>query len=216
MDSLDFPLSPDTKQAILSIIFDCNADDSVAYISSDSYFSYYKRIVEGSRAHLTPETHKDIINLIRLFKRSEATRQAIENVLRERLLGHEPEDREEIVENWISLAIRLLLMMPTGLLLTAGRSVTVSGETKLSWKDGTVKDLVDKEFECQPTMKESVKLEKIFNARNLERIAGIKVRWTSNLVDHLRMRDDDTAVEIFHYASFLRLHQNWYGSPMHH
>jgi hypothetical protein len=61
----------------------------------------------------------------------------------------------------------------------------------------------------QKNMSESVKLEKIFNARNLEHIAGIKVRWTSNLADHLRMRDDDTAVELFHYASFLRFHQTW-------
>jgi len=57
-------------------------------------------------------------------------------------------------------------------------------------------------------MKDHVKLEKIFNAMNLEHIAGIEVRWTSNLADHLRMRDDDKAVEIFHYATFLRLHQS--------
>ncbi|KAF8854411.1 hypothetical protein BDZ45DRAFT_597067 [Acephala macrosclerotiorum] len=56
-------------------------------------------------------------------------------------------------------------------------------------------------------MTEQVKLEKIFNARNLEQIGGIKIRWTSNLADHLRMRDDDTAVELFHYVSFLRCHQ---------
>lgn len=212
MDSLNFPLSTETKRAILSAAFDCSSGGSSnpkTNLSNESYFSYYRRVVEGSRAQLIPETHKDIANLIRLFKNPEATRESIENVLRQKLWSLDPEDREEVVESWICLALRLLLMMPTGLLLTVGRSVTVSGETKLNWKEGTLKALVDKEFECLSVMKESVKLEKIFNARNLERIGGIKVRWTSNLADHLRMRDDDAAVEIFHYASFLRFHQNW-------
>ena len=98
-------------------------------------------------------------------------------------------------------------MMPTGG-LASGQSIRVSGETKLDWKDGTIKDLVNSEIVCQSDMNEGVKLEKIFNARNPERIAGIKIRWTSNLADHLRMREEDTAVEIFHYASFLRFHKN--------
>ncbi|KAH6675929.1 hypothetical protein B0J14DRAFT_477619, partial [Halenospora varia] len=56
--------------------------------------------------------------------------------------------------------------------------------------------------------KEAVKLERIFNATNLEQIAGIEVRWTSNFADHLRMRGDDKAVGIFRYATFLKLQQN--------
>jgi hypothetical protein len=99
-------------------------------------------------------------------------------------------------------------MIPIGGFLTMGRSITLSGETKLNWSDGTIKDLVNKEFVPQNRMKESVKLEKIFNAMNLEQIAGVDIRWTSNLADHLRMRDDDNAVEMFHYATFLKLHQN--------
>ena len=101
-------------------------------------------------------------------------------------------------------------MVSTGGFLTTGRSITVSGETKLNWETGSIKDLVNTHMVPQTSMKEQVKLEKIFNARNLERIAGVEIRWTTNFADHLRMRDDDTAVEIFHCASFLRLHQNWY------
>lgn len=213
MDSLQFPLGPETKQAIADTIFDCNSNDFE--LSSDSYFSYYRKVVEDSPTHLIPETHEEIVALLRLFKSPEATRDSIENVLRERLASQEPEDREEIVKNWVTFAVRLLLMMPTGPLLAANRSVTITGETKLNWKDGTLQDLVSKELVCQPVLEENVKLEKIFNARNLERIAGIEVRWTSNLADHLRMRDDDTAVEIFHYASFLRFHQNKYRPHLH-
>ena len=212
MDSLGFPLSSKTKQAILDVIFDYHSDgdiDPAIFIPSDGYFSFYTRIVEGCRARVTPETHQDIANLVNLVKHPESTRNSVEDVLRNKFLDLEPEDRDEILESWISLATRLLLMVPTRRLLTAGRSITVSGETKMNWKDGTIKDLVNKEFVHQTAMKDAVKLEKIFNARNLERIAGLEVRWTSNLADHLRMRDDDTAVEIFHYASFLRFHQTW-------
>jgi hypothetical protein len=212
MDSLDFPLSSKTKQSILDIIFDYNSDgdiDPAVYIPSDGYFSFYTRIVEGCPARVTPETHQDIANLVNLLKRPESTRNSVQDILRSKFLGHQPEDRDEILESWISLATRLLLMVPTRRLLTTGRAITVSGETKLDWKDGNIKDLVNKQFISQTAMKDTVKLEKIFNARNLERIAGLEVRWTSNLADHLRMRDDDTAVEIFHYASFLRFHQTW-------
>jgi len=48
-----------------------------------------------------------------------------------------------------------------------------------------------------------VKLEKIFNARNLGRIAGIEIEWTKNLADHLRLIDEDRKVAIFHHATYL-------------
>jgi hypothetical protein len=170
------------------------------------------------------KTHNDIIDLVRLLKQPEATRESVQNMLRKRLLDEELEEADEILEDSINLVVRLLLMVSTGGFLSARCSLIVSGETKISmytlsprywelispdWKHGTIKSLVRTQFATQRTMKESVKLEKFFNARNLEHIAGIKVRWTSNLADHLRMRDDDTAVELFHYASFLRFHQTW-------
>lgn len=42
----------------------------------------------------------------------------------------------------------------------------------------------------------------MFTARNLERVAGIRVIWTSNLADHLHLEDDDTSVRIFYHVSF--------------
>ncbi|KAL8736847.1 MAG: hypothetical protein Q9181_002262, partial [Wetmoreana brouardii] len=52
---------------------------------------------------------------------------------------------------------------------------------------------------------ETVKLPKVFTAANLEQIAGIQVQWTSNLADHLSLKDDDKKVMLFHQASFLEL-----------
>lgn len=100
-------------------------------------------------------------------------------------------------------------MIPIGPFLITGGRITVSGETYLPWKEGTITEFVSGVFSPQTCVKERVKFEKGFNARNVKLIAGIEIRWTSNFADHLRMRDDDTAVEIFPYASFLRFHQNW-------
>jgi hypothetical protein len=100
-------------------------------------------------------------------------------------------------------------MIPIGPFLATDGMITLSGETYLLWKEGTMTEFVSGIFSPQTFVKERVKLGKGFNVRNLKRIAGIEIRWTSNLADHLRMREDDTAVEIFHYVSLLRFHQNW-------
>ena len=45
-------------------------------------------------------------------------------------------------------------------------------------------------------------------------IAGIQITWTSNLADHLQMRDDDTRVANFNYASFLEYQRSRYATSM--
>lgn len=42
----------------------------------------------------------------------------------------------------------------------------------------------------------------MFTARDIDCIAGIRVRWTDNLADYLRMLDpDDKTIAIFHHVS---------------
>ena len=53
-----------------------------------------------------------------------------------------------------------------------------------------------------------VKLDRIFTTRNLERIAGLQIIWTSNILDHLRLMVDDTRIAIYHHASCLEYHKN--------
>ena len=72
-------------------------------------------------------------------------------------------------------------------------------------KNQTLSDALDKELCPKSQASETVKLPKVFTAANLEKIAGIQVQWTSNLADHLVLKDDDTKVMLFHQASFLEL-----------
>lgn len=71
--------------------------------------------------------------------------------------------------------------------------------------DQCLSDALGKELCPKPQTHETVKLPKVFTAANLEKIAGIQVQWTSNLADHLALKDDDKIVMFFHQASFLEL-----------
>ena len=78
--------------------------------------------------------------------------------------------------------------------------------TQLIWDEGNLKDFLSAYFNDPQVLSDSnIKFEKTFNAYNLERITGIKVKWTDNLIDHLRMIEaDDKTVKVFHHASFLK------------
>ncbi|EQL00722.1 FAD-binding, type 2 [Ophiocordyceps sinensis CO18] len=48
-------------------------------------------------------------------------------------------------------------------------------------------------------------LERVLNAPGLVLVANLDIIWTDNLLDHLRLTDDDRRVHIFHHVSFLEL-----------
>jgi hypothetical protein len=81
----------------------------------------------------------------------------------------------------------------------------ISGLEPVPWKQGLLTDALGCYFRPQVELQSHrPKLGKVFTARNLSRMAGIEIRWTTNLADHLRLRDDDQAVYIFHCAGFLQ------------
>lgn len=78
------------------------------------------------------------------------------------------------------------------------------GHNQLAWSGNSLKEFIHSYFHTTPALGcERVKLDETFNARNLERIAGIEIVWTDNLADHLRVTNGDKKVAIFHHASFL-------------
>lgn len=172
----------------------------------NKYFLYYAEqcrlaLHDGGR-HILARTRHDVIDIAVHLKHL-ATRLQIREILRPKLPHPPPDDADKILDNTIYLTIRLLLMISIG-----GFQYGVSHCSQLCWKDGTLNEFVQQRFNPLQVLKgASIKLEKIFNTRNLQRIAGIQVIWTDNLADHLSMRDDDTRVAIFHYASFLKHQQ---------
>jgi hypothetical protein len=205
-------ISPQSQCAIINTIWRTNLSpsDFLGESQGDSYFRNYLKhcqpALRGGGNSTLLETYGDIVNIIQLMQEPEVSRPSVKSKLRESPSDPDDGKLDEALENSINLAVRLWLMIPVGSFSHA----VGPGQTVVPWTDGTVQALLSSHFDGEPILDTPVKLGKVFNARNIERIGGIRIVWTDNLADHLRMRDDDTGVCIFHYASFLKYHQIWY------
>ncbi|KAK5651604.1 hypothetical protein OQA88_11877 [Cercophora sp. LCS_1] len=73
----------------------------------------------------------------------------------------------------------------------------------VEWKSGTLREFVHSCFGQPPRVDHGrTKLEATFDGPNLQRIAGVEIKWTDNLLDHLKMKSDDQVVLIFRHAAF--------------
>lgn len=203
---LDAPIAESTKAALETAFWDYEgAQLDLADMSLNRYWSFYqsecaKALHEGGQ-HIATRTHQDIAECVRRL-RSGQERHAVKNHLRSNLTTlHDNED--EILENSIDLAASVLLMMNF-----CSYSYGFSGRRWLNWNnDSSLRKLLGDFFHdnCAEARKGTTNLEKIFTAHNLTRIAGLEVIWTDNMLDHLRLTDDDQRVHMFHHASFLEV-----------
>ncbi|KAH7310192.1 hypothetical protein BKA65DRAFT_414092 [Rhexocercosporidium sp. MPI-PUGE-AT-0058] len=109
------------------------------------------------------------------------------------------------ISNAIDMTVSLWLMVHVGIVQRG-----VTGQTALLWREGCLKDCVAAHFQYQRVLTDRVKFERVFNARNIDRIAGVSIRWTPNLVDHLKFIEDGKkpVLHVFHHAAFLNYHQD--------
>ena len=177
-------------------------------VNYDSYFSYYTEqcnlaLYDGER-HISAKSHQDIIEIAAQI-RSHVNRKDIMLWLSSKLPSPKFENEEERINGSIDLAVRLLCMINVGEL-----QFGFSGQGGLMWSENSLQHWIKSYFHAPRVLnKEHVKLEKIFSALNLGRIAGIEIQFTSNLANHLRlMSEDDKKVAIFHNASFLISQRN--------
>ena len=199
------PLGRDTRLALAAELWQDLTTEKPSSCDLNPYFDYYETqchhgLHEQGR-HIVVRTHEDIVNIVEKLEAGHS-RDEIKNDLRKlfKTKAADRMDEGEILDNSVDLAVRLYLMVNVG----AHRSAVTRGK-KLRWEEGTVKEMLKSYFsEPQVLSNSGIRFEKTFTACNLERIAGIKIRWTNNLADHLRMvDDDDKIVAIFHHASFL-------------
>ncbi|KAH8598536.1 hypothetical protein B0O99DRAFT_44298 [Bisporella sp. PMI_857] len=199
------PIPLDVKCEILRHLwgFDVRRSNSYdSFLDYNSYFGYYTSqcsdaLHDGGR-HVSVRTHKDIIEIAHHLKNS-VSRDSVKQILRSKLPLPSPAKESELLDGSIDLVARLLFMVEFGSLqygFTGGRQVV--------WTEGTLRGCIAEYFRAPQALKqEHVKLERMFNAWNLERIAGIRIQWTNNLAEHLSLVDDDRKVAVFHHASFL-------------
>jgi hypothetical protein len=86
-----------------------------------------------------------------------------------------------------------------------------SSREHLPWSSHqTLRQAIAQHFQRERKLQpDNPRIRRLFTARHLACIGGLKIRWTNNLMAHLRLSDDDRAVFIFHNADFLR-YQSWY------
>jgi hypothetical protein len=208
---LDSPLPQSTKSAISTGLWGCTSTPAGQRLDSgstnlDAYWAYYSKectnaLHDGGR-HVASRTHADVVSCAAKL-RSGMPREDIKASLRSKLSTHHAND-DEMLDNAIDLTASLLVMANFGCY-----SYGFSGRNRVCWttttsKGSSLREFLESYFAPERKLaNESVKLEKVFKASNLDRIAGLEVVWTDNLADHLRLTDDDRRVHIFHHASFL-------------
>lgn len=175
--------------------------------ASEAYFRYYTE--QGVQAlsdrgrYATARTHNDVVAVVGWILQ-DLERHEIIARLREDLQNRQILPDDKALEGTVDLTSRLVTMMEVGSL---GCSFT--GGTRLDWEYGLLRQCIERHFGSDPVLEDNVRLEKLFVARNLGRIAGLEILWTDNLADHLRLTDDNQKVSIFHHVTFLQNHATY-------
>lgn len=194
-----FPISASVQEGLLEALWEASG----RHTSMSPYFQYYSKRIQRLRldghAGFCAEYHSDIASVGKRIL-SGATR---DEIFQEIACDAKSEHTAADINHGIDMCASLLVMTEIEL---NGSPAGLSGLTAVPWKKGSLNDSLSCYFCPQKTLQaDRPKLGKVFTARNLNRIAGIEIRWTTNLADHLRLVDDDQVVFIFHCASFLQL-----------
>lgn len=154
-----------------------------------------------------PCNYGQLLGVAEIIRNEYPSRRDLLNIIRTKLDGELP---YQVTTTLMDLAASLLTLMVVGPRLVGD----IVYDDPVEWEadmtlqpavDPGQRSLVNTVFPA-PRYADTVKLPQSFTAANLEKIAGIQVRWTSNLNHHLLLRDDDTKVMLFHHVSALQFH----------
>ena len=204
--------SSDLRCHFITTIFDLELAPMVVQSTDDAFQAFFTRYAIMCRLAANTNRAIEIIShwhfaaVVNLVKEhpDEPRHLAIN-----RIPSSEQFDWEK--HGWDSHLAETLLHLAAGTwsMLSIGRfSGDVSYDEPVSWDDKeSLNDVIRKYLPSKSLSQEMVKLPQTFTAAHLERIGGIEVIWTSNLADHLLLKDDDTKLMLFHQISILQLHK---------
>ena len=110
----------------------------------------------------------------------------------------------ETLDDLTVLSTRILTMTPVG---QATSSQKLHPTCILPWNTGSLQNAVHGYFNQPPDIPLEAKDDIIgvsLTFFNIERVSGIKVIPTDNLLDHLLLVDEDRKLCVFHHASFVK------------
>lgn len=175
-DQLDkTPTDPMVWSEIGLILWD--QQNGAKDIQKCSFAKYYKEqcgfAFEESGKYIICKTHSEILRIATQIKAGTSREKISEDLWKKlRNAPSQSDSTQKRIDNSIDLAARLLVMMAFGKPLHG----MLMRCDELHWDNGTLKETVRKYFEEQISdSKEYVKLESLFNAQNLVRIAGLEI-----------------------------------------
>jgi len=224
--TLSQPLQlPALRCFFLNRIFDIELTPSNVESQDDGFESFFARyallckLAVNSNREIDTFTHWQLTKVIEYMKKPLATRnEVLEEITEREAFMWEGELRERNVAE-----ILLDLVAGMWLILSIGRFPgDISYDEPIVWEDNDglynpqrqTPGLINRHFPADFDSEELVKLPQSFTAAHLEQIGGIEVIWTSNLADHLFLKDDDTKLMLFHQVSILSLHKTSNTSPL--
>lgn len=210
-------------------------DEKGGFVDYEPFFEYYldqcTHALRDRGKHVSVRTHRDILEIAELVKNPANTREDVVRKLRLTAgcskCGEDDDDasatssciapdspvtaklahvhvNDESVYGSVDLVARLLTMVNFG-----GFDAGLGPRGRLAWTDGSLGESVREYFDKTPTLTmKAVQLEKVFNARNLQRFTGMQIEWTDNLADHLRMCEFDKKIRLYHHVTFLENHKS--------
>ena len=181
--------------------------------TDDAYESFFNRysllckLAANKSREVESITHWHLVEIITLLKRHDTTRgDVVVTIMQDPVVAHS----QILARTLVDLAAGVWLMLSI-----SKYPGDISYDEPLIWKDyeilGTEQNssqgLIFKGVSHHYNSTDLVKLPQTFTAAHLEQIGGIQVIWTSNLADHLLLKDDDTKLMLFHQVSILQLHK---------
>lgn len=201
-NSIKLPISPAQQGAIVDWFLNSNA--LPLQHNSTTLSNYFRYLVRQcyQAAHFTSiESYEEMMDIARRMKSLESK----ETILSALMLGphnQQEHELEALCEGSIDLTVRALLMLDVGELKNA-----YTGRRPLIWNAGTLSGFIQQMFPSTTILDhDGIRLGGNFTAKNLSKIAGIRIDWTPNLANHLRVTDSGKyhTVSIFHHAAFLQ------------
>jgi hypothetical protein len=203
------PKTADDRVNIVNHLWKNKVQISLAKLDWRAFFVYYTDECNSALfydGNATIETHQDLVDIAQKLqdgcKQDEITRDIVELYKKTTRKARTEDQMKNMAEGSLKLAVRLVAMVDIG-------SISpnyIQGYTCLGWSDPhqNLQTFLRDRFKENASVLGFSKFGRLFNARNLQRYAGLKIRWTDNLNNHLRLVDEDTTLCVFHHVTFLK------------
>ncbi|KAK1753217.1 hypothetical protein QBC47DRAFT_54078 [Echria macrotheca] len=210
------PLSEETRGWLLGLLWrPCAPDERATTLSMSPYLDYYssrcQHFSHDGGIHLCVKSHSGLVDIADMILAGATRGQVCSSLACPPATNNtNRDDIDRTIHTTVDLCGSLLLMAQVGV-----HKFGFSRTTPLSWSgEQTLRQAVEQHFQPQQGLQpDHPRMNKLFTAKNLSLIAGIKIKWTNNIVDHLLLSDDDQSVAIFHHAEFLKYQQCLKSSP---